>query len=191
MRVLIALLATAAGACYAPDVEDCQFRCGSGDACPAGTSCMGGFCRGEATGVCAAADACLTAPSPPAGCGPKAALDGATACAAICPGPRSWLEARMDCAAAGWQLGILDSPGKLASVPQALGPRWIGARRASSSSPWLWIDGTPIANEAWSNGTAPGNGSGDDCAVLGGASRTLSNNVDCGDPERFLCTYAP
>jgi hypothetical protein len=184
MRVLITLLAMAAGACYSPDVEDCQFRCGVGDACPAGTSCMSGVCRSEATGNCpSTTDACLVAPPLPGGCGQKIPIDGGTLCATICPNQRSWLEARMDCAAAGWQLAILDSPTRLASVPQALELYWVGANRSTSSSPWLWLNNAPVAAEAWSNGV-PSNGTGGDCTALGGLSRKLYNDMAAGRRAR-------
>jgi Lectin C-type domain len=190
MRILITLLSIAAGACYSPGVEDCQFRCGAGNACPAGTSCEKGLCR-SGTGSCPMTiDACLAAPSPPAGCGPKLSIDGAAACGTVCPTRRSWSAARMDCDAAGWQLAILDSPAKLASVPMGPELYWVGANRATSTSPWLWIDDAPVAADAWTSGP-PRGGEGEDCAILGGMTRKLSNTSSCNGPERFLCTYRP
>jgi hypothetical protein len=192
MRVLIAvaaLAAFAAGACYSPEVGDCQFQCGpAGTSCPAGTTCMSGFCR-TATGGCPAVlDACQKDP-PPAGCGPRIMLDGGAGCLVQCPNERPWEEARLECINVGWQLGILDSADRLADVPSSADTYWVGARRTSAVSPWQWLNGDEVANEAWTGGTPPV--TGESCAAVGGSNRMLSNTPVCTDNQKFICTFPP
>lgn len=191
MRVLIAVAvavaALPAGACFSPEVGDCQFRCGAGGVCPAGTRCMTGFCR-TATGGCPAVqDACQKQP-PPNNCGDRIILDGGAACMVQCTNARSWADSRNECVRAGWQLGILDSPDRIAQVAGA-DTYWVGASRDMPLAPWEWLSGEAVTAETWTGGTPPV--AGESCAAFSGATRKLSNDLVCTDNQQFICTYPP
>ncbi len=189
MRVLILLIAVAG--CFEPSVDDCQFTCGDDDACPSGTTCINNVCRTRSTGTCAAgadaAEVCPGAPPSPAGCSPRFALENG-GCGVVCSAtPRSWNDAASACTPS-WRLAILDSDSKLAAVPATPDQYWVGARRATTTSTWLWGNGTAVADSAWDNGT-PAPLSGEDCALLDRPKGRLVNDAACADSERFLCTY--
>jgi hypothetical protein len=192
MRVLIVALVAALGGCYTPGVADCQFSCGAGEACPDGTSCIGGFCRTTTAGTCtgtaidAAVDTPVDAPDDPScpappqsGCGARFKLPGGT-CAVVC-GTEKWDDAANLCGNGEWELGKLDTIVKLdaLNLQDAL---WIGASRTSG---WTWRDGSPVAAALWTGGTAPTGGS--TCGHVT-VDRRLSNSHNCNDKLERLCT---
>lgn len=180
--------ALALAGCYSPGVEDCQFACGAGDACPDGTSCMGGFCRSSTTGTCSsAADAPLACPALPANCTMAFTFPGG--CGAVCNSGRDWVTAGLACSAP-WKLAVLDTPAKLAAAPTTEN-YWVGAHRLSSSTPWVWVDGTAMRPDVWANGQIPPDGDGENCATLDKSRTALTNTTQCGDQQRFLCTTIP
>jgi hypothetical protein len=163
--------------------------------CPDGTHCMGGFCRTTTSGQCPAAggdanDACIGAPASPPNCSTRFALEG-NACAVLCAltsggDERDFGQATQACNNGGWQLGILDTPGKLSAIMTSQG-LWIGATRIGTPGAWMWLDGTPIDSNAWVGATPPLTGSS--CASYEGSLKRLNNSTNCGDNDKYLCTF--
>jgi hypothetical protein len=188
MRVLIASIALVTTGCYAPGVTDCQFSCGSGQACPDGTSCEGGFCRTSSRlGACGAAidgalDAdettCPAAPQPM--CGARFRLVDGT-CAVVCTKVEKFPDAVNMCGTGAWAPGKVDTLAKLDAL-QPTASLWIGA---SGGGVWTWSDGTPVDPVLWTGGVAPTGGAM--CAHLT-VQRRLSNEVGCDMKLARLCT---
>lgn len=192
MRLLTLLAMLAVTGCYDPSVADCQFTCGASQDCPDGASCSAGFCRTRSTGTCAAAvdaaDSCPGAPASPTGCDMRFTLGG-SACGVLCDKPqRAWQDAFLACMP-GWQLAVLDTLGRRNAVPISGDSYWVGARRATPISPWLWTTGLPVEDSAWDGSVTPGDGVGEDCAVLDRQLGRLVNDRPCTDPERYICAY--
>lgn len=194
---LVVAIATVTSNCYSPGFDDCQFKCGTGDACPVGMRCVNGFCREtSASGVCSSGpiidssggdgsgDPCPGAPQPPSGCGAKFGLLGG-GCGVVCETNKSQQDAKSACSNAGWRLAILDSAAKLDQVPTTTGSYWVGASRMTTT--WQWDTGATVAGECW----APSNPATNTitCASMIGSSRRLTNTtVQCTSTQPFICT---
>jgi hypothetical protein len=215
MRVLnraIAVLCAAgavavADGCFAPTVADCQFTCGADNACPAGTSCMGGFCRDTTTGTCtvstvtdaARPDGTTDATScPSAPCGATGVAVTTGGCAALCTQQVSFAGATELCgsdsgATAAWHIAILDTAAKRTAfgevLPTSIG--WIGLSQTATIWHWLnaasevqatteppWASGEPSATNPY--GLFDSTGHAD---VLRSGSGS--------DTHAFFCEYRP
>lgn len=133
-----------------------------------------------------ASSVCPGAPAPPAGCTTKFSL-GNGGCGVLCTATqRRWADAANACKP-NWRLGVLDSPAKLAAVPQVTDLYWVGAGRLTSVSAWLWTTGTAVDPNAWKAGE-PAAGNGDNCVIFDGQSAKLDNSSACADTERYVCT---
>jgi hypothetical protein len=163
MRVLItaasAVAATLATSCYEPALDDCQFVCGADTTCPDGTACVAGVCRtAGATGACGgddglapdggevgeadagvatidAGDACPASPCD------GVPVDLGDRCAVVCA-MQSFSAASASCAASGWRLAIVDSPGARAAFKAAFDQvvAWVGLTKTNAGeSGWQWL----------------------------------------------------
>ena len=197
MRILIArcialLTVLQVSGCYTPSLQDCQFACGGGGACPEGTTCVDGFCRTTTSPSCVAPidgalDAAVNCPSPPSNCNTPFVIPG-NGCATTCMLQVTWDGADTACNGM-WRLAILDSTQKLDAIIGTAGIHWVSARRTSGSV-WRWDGGTGVivADNLWS-GPAPA-GSGDSCAHFNTSDKRLANSgADCDDTESYLCTF--
>jgi len=190
MRFLItpiALAGLALAGCYSPGIDDCQFACGTGDACPDGTRCMAGFCRSSTTGTCASSTIDAPpgmCPALPVGCTSMFTYPGG--CGAVCTMSRDWTVSSAACTLP-WKLAVLDTLTKIALAPTN-NEYWVGAHRLSPTSNWMWVDNTPVDPAVWDNGQLPGEGSGQDCASLDPTKHRLVNSRQCTDTQPFLCT---
>jgi hypothetical protein len=211
VRVLACLAAVAgalavSNACYSPNLEDCQFKCGPGGSCPDGTSCMGGFCRNSTTGTCngndndarGSSDASINCPAGVAPCtGTPVRLT--SECAILCENQATPAEASAMCppnttGATGWHLAVVMTDTKRMEYRSKLGQSvgWIGLRHEVDG--WHWQD--PQADVLADN----------DPAWAGGEPSGITNaygqlDTTAGPPElrtgsstqqqKFFCEYVP
>ena len=192
MRFLILVLLAG---CFDPSVDDCQFKCTmqvTRDNCPEGTTCRQGFCRvGNATSSCTTTnDPCMTAPTSPNNCTTRIALEGgvcATLCALTSGGDeRSFTSAQSACMNDGWQLAILDTANKRNAIQSSQG-FWVGAQRTGTPGAWMWLDGSPVEDAAWTGGVAPL--TGNSCGNFDGPSHRLDNGTSCTEVDKYICTF--
>lgn len=182
MRVLtssvaIAVRAAAFGIALAVEVSgcgssvaDCQFRCSANGACPADTTCSGGYCRTTTQGTCAAG-AVIDAPS--------------QRDAAICPAtytetvPSSasyyrivpsdvWWNTEHACevdAPGATHLVVFETTAEAADISSKVSGQmfFVGAVQAKDQSTpaagWSWLTGAAVAPTAWVAGQ-PDDGTG-------------------------------
>jgi hypothetical protein len=177
VRVLIAIAVALGAGCYNPTIASCQFKCGSGNACPSTTTCIDGECM-TSEGVCPGAT--CTA-SPPAMCGPSPApVIDAIDCACSSGQTMAESTAVAFCSnASGWRLAVLDSPIKLANAPadSAGDLLWVGAMRTGMTFAWLGTN-EPVDPNAWQ--TQPDPRGLLNCVAIDPQHKL--HNVDCGVP---------
>ena len=207
MRVL-ALLAVvtaalvATNACYDPSLKDCQFRCGSGGACPDGTSCMSGFCR-TSTGQCmggsgSGIDAPGGCPASPCG-GTVKVIDNAcwVECASQVQPTTAFQTCGSDTGASGtWFAAIIDTDTLRNDLKDPFkdgGAGWIGLVR-SLSGDWHWMN---PANEAQGSAQGTNGWAGGEPSGLTNSFATYDPNAgeyatgSAGDQSRFFCEARP
>lgn len=183
MRVLIAIVVL--GGCYDPAIDECQFRCGPGNACPGGTACTNGFCRSSGVSCSGSnPDGNIACPQAPQNCDSEFAIEGST-CASLCTMQPDDHENADSACNGGWRLAILDSIAKLDAIPTSSRRYWVGATRPAAL--WMWKTGTAVSPESWASGMPPVGG--DSCASLDAQVHRLKNDIACGDALGFICTY--
>jgi hypothetical protein len=173
VQILIAIACAAVVGCYSPTITQCQFKCGSGVACPSTTSCVDGECL-TSDGVCPGAT-CTVAP-PPNCNGPVVidSVDCASSCTNIAPVNAG--EAMSVVCVNGWRPAVLDTAAKLANAPTATGDLlWVGAHRSGNA--FVWSSGVTVDATAWAANN-PSMVAGADCVLID-ASHHLQNR-ECG-----------
>ncbi len=204
MRVLILLASVVATACYAPALDDCQFACGPGDACPDGLTCAAGYCRSAATATCATsggadarADAALVSTIDSGPACPASPCDGVPVaigdhCAVVCA-LQSFTAATTICTG-GWRLAIADTAGKRAALATAFtGTRaWVGLMKTNGGvSGWQWLT-TPRADQPTDAAAHPPWATGEPAATalyaILDASGALATSPG---PEQAFCESIP
>ena len=183
MRVLniAAICGLVAVGCYNPALDDCQFKCGDGSACPAGASCLSGVCRDTTAGTCmttGSADAAMPREAgvdAPATVSPddlavrRAAggrrhgrLRGAVQSKARDVRQRAHDVPGTDTGAVDvWHLAILDTAAKRTAfgtkLQMSIG--WIGLQRTGFN--WNWLNGSDEAQAGsgapWASGEPSAN----------------------------------
>ena len=112
------------------------------------------------------------------------------------PGPLSWSAAQTHCQAVGLQLAILRSASDQAGVEALIPPGsashyWIGLSRASASSAFVWVDGSPLTASGYSNwyGSGPSVSTTRHCGEVYPApgGKFQWNVGSCGGMRSFVC----
>ena len=202
LAIALGAVIAAAVACYSPTLADCQFSCGTGNACPAGQSCDTtiGMCRSNGgSGACPgsggpdAPGACPTISI--AMCSAPVAFAGSD-CATTCTPTvlRTWSASDMECTnamPAGWRLAFLNTLARLENAPAAGSGMWVGASGTGSAGTFRWSDTSVVALEEWDAGYPTPVTSGTSCvyAASTGSGNRL-RNADCTAPLRpFICDH--
>jgi hypothetical protein len=113
----------------------------------------------------------------------------------LCLDRASWDDARVGCAARGGRLALLETRTENATVSARVREHtgrvfWIAATDRAEEGRFLWVDGSPLAYEAWGRGEPNDAGPGEDCAQ--GNFRNLGewNDGRCRGPQTYVCEFA-
>ncbi|MEO1229853.1 MAG: lectin-like protein, partial [Myxococcota bacterium] len=112
----------------------------------------------------------------------------------LCLSRRSWDDARVECAARGGRLVIIESEDENA----LLGPRvrehtnrvfWMGAHDRTEEGSFLWTDGSTLSFSAWAQGEPNDSGGAEDCAQGNFRAALTWNDGRCGGNQTFVCEF--
>lgn len=115
----------------------------------------------------------------------------------LCPGPRTWLAARMHCELFGYSLAVVEDAAEDAFVfgevdGRSFDDTWLGHNDVLTEGTWVWLDGVPLAYTHWDAGE-PNDSGGEDCGVVMTAAGRESEWDDrsCGDERPYVCESPP